>query len=160
MFIPLFMWHQNIISRPTFYVSAVFEQDRENHYRHLRAVSEDGAWTEWCQFFLKSIHAQADENTAKANNILALYDKMKRLVPSLLNTQHVILVVDWLFKHPVFSGTAFVKKSGIPNATARRILSLLVEGKVLKILEESQGRRSTVYSFPSLLNIAEGREIF
>lgn len=160
MFIPPFLWQQGIFSHPTFYVSAVFEQDRESYYRRLRAVSEHGAWTEWCQFFLESIHAQAEENIAKAESILALYDEMKRLVPSLLNTQQAMLAVDWIFNMPMFSSPAFIKNSGIPNATARRMLPLLVEGKVLKVIQESQGRRPTAYSFPALLNIVKGREIF
>lgn len=160
MLVPLFMWQKQIISRPTFYISAVFERDREAYYTHLRAVSQDGAWTEWCIFFLQALQAQADENTRKAKGILDLYEKMKNAIPALLNSQHVIQAVDWIFNVPIFSGSTFVHEAGIPEATARRILPLLAEASILKIIAPASGRRAAVYSFPALLNLAEGRQCF
>lgn len=160
MFVPLFMWQKQIISQPTFYISAAFENDRDNYYEQLRAVSQKGTWTEWCIFFLLALKKQAEENTHKAKGILGLYEEMKSAIPALINSQHVIQAVDWIFNVPIFSGSNFVHSAGIPNATARRILPLLVEANILKILEVASGRRAAVYSFPALLNLAEGRQCF
>jgi Fe2+ or Zn2+ uptake regulation protein len=49
--------------------------------------------------------------------------------------------------------------SEIPKPTAHRILSLLEEKGILKVLEPGSGRRSAVLVFPRLLSIAEGKEI-
>ena len=160
MLVLLFMWQKGIITRPTFYISAIFERNRDTYYDNLRAVSAKGAWTQWCLFFLESLQKQADENLNKAKGILALYDKMKGVIPALLNSQHVIQAVDWLFTFPVFSGSNFVSKSGIPPATARRILPLLATANILKILVPASGRRPAVYCFPELLNLTEGRQCF
>jgi hypothetical protein len=49
----------------------------------------------------------------------------------------------------------------IPGATARRILTLVSgKGGLLKKRLKGRGRRSAVYAFRELLNIAEGREVF
>lgn len=160
MFIPLFLWQKHLISQPMFYASAVFERDRDSYYEHLRSVSQKNLWTEWCIFFLISLRAQAEENTKKAMEILKLYDKMKETIPRLINSQYTIHTIEWIFNVPIFMGSNFIHQKDISQATARRILPLLVEGKVLKIIEPARGRRSALYAFPELLNLAEGRKVF
>lgn len=159
MFIPLFLWQKGLISQPTFYVSAGFEKDRNSYYANLRSVSQKNLWTEWCVFFLDVLRTQAEENTEKATGILKLYDDMKGLVPQTINSQYTIQTVEWIFNVPIFMGSDFINKSSIPPATARRILPLLVEGGVLRIMRQARGRRSALYAFPELLNLAEGRAL-
>lgn len=68
--------------------------------------------------------------------------------------------LDFLFNQPIFNASDFVKKSGIPAPTARRILRLLTEQKMLRLIRESVGSRPATYAFPDLMNIAEGRKVF
>jgi hypothetical protein len=49
--------------------------------------------------------------------------------------------------------------AGIPRPTARRILAVMQEGDVLRVLAPRGGRRAGALAIPALLNIAEGREI-
>jgi hypothetical protein len=74
---------------------------------------------------------------------------------------HAIRALDFLFCTPIFKSSDFIDQAKIPDATARRILTL-VSGPdgLLKTLRESSGRRPAVYAFRELLNIAEGREVF
>lgn len=53
-----------------------------------------------------------------------------------------------------------VRGAEIPPATARRFLGVLGEAEILTTLIPARGRRGAVLAFPSLLNIAEGREVF
>ena len=59
-----------------------------------------------------------------------------------------------------FASTDFVLRTGIPESTARRILTVLREGGVLRELVPSAGRRAALWFFPKLLNLAEGRRAF
>lgn len=160
MLIPLFMWQKGIISRPMFYISAIFESNRDAYYAHLRNVSQKDSWTEWCIFFLNALRQQADDNTKKAKGILNLYDEMKQKIYIQTRSRHAILVVDWIFHSPIFSATAFLQGVRIPAQAARRILAQLEENRVLKLVSSASGRRSATYSFPALLNTAEGCEVF
>jgi DNA-binding IclR family transcriptional regulator len=54
----------------------------------------------------------------------------------------------------------FVAQAGIPRPTARRILNVLRENGVLKTVREGKGRRTGVFAYAELLNIAEGRKVF
>jgi Fic family protein len=159
MIIPLFLWQTGLIRRPMFYVSAYFEARREAYYDGLLAVSRDDDWTGWCRFFLDAIRTQAEDNLAKAQAILALYDEMKRRVPEMTRSQYAIQALDWIFERPIFRTTDFVGAAGIPAPTARRFLGVLQEGAVLRVLAAGSGRRAGILAFPALLNIAEGRDV-
>ncbi|WP_419938954.1 hypothetical protein [Candidatus Palauibacter sp.] len=103
---------------------------------------------------------EAEENLAKAKGILQLYDDLKNRVPKMTRSQYATLAVNWMFGRPIFSSTDFVKKSGIPESTARRFLTVLRENDVIGELLPPAGRRAALWVFPSLLNLAEGRKAF
>lgn len=159
MMVPLFLWQAGLIRHPTFYISAYFEARRDAYYDGLLAVSRDNNWTEWCRFFLDAIRTQAEDNLAKAQAILALYEDMKRRVPEMTRSQYSIRALDWIFERPVFSSSHFVESARIPAPTARRFLKVLQDGDVLRMLLAASGRRARILAFPALLNIVEGREM-
>lgn len=160
MLVPLFLWQTGLIRSPTFYVSAFFEAHREAYYERLLAISRDGDWTGWCQFFLEALRSQAELNHAKAVEILRLYDETKPKLQELTRSQYALQTLDWIFERPTFKGTDFVKDAGIPAATAKRILTVLMKNDIARRLESSRGRRSAILVFPALLNIAEGYRAF
>jgi len=160
MIIPLFLWQKGLIRQPMFYISAFFESHRDTYYDGLLAVSKNDDWTGWCRFFLQAVQAQAEDNMKKAQDILALYNKLKTQVPELTHSQYAPKALDWIFGQPIFNHSAFIASSGIPEPTAKRILSVLESAGILKILMPGRGRRPTVVTFPALLNIAEGKELF
>ncbi len=160
MFVPLFLFKAGLLSRPTFYISAFFERHRDEYYERLRAVSRDGAWTEWVGFFLKAIQSQAEENQAKAQAILKLYETKKTWMTESTRSLYAIHALDFLFRRPVFETSDFTGQKGIPKPTAHRILGLLRKHGMFRVLRESRGQRPGVLAFRELLNIVEERDAF
>lgn len=160
MLIPLFLYSRGLLAGPHFYVSAYFEQRRDEYYDRLRAVSASGDWTGWCAFFLTALRTQAVENERKARAILALYEQVKLQVVDATHSQHSIRAVDFLFQTPIFKGPDFTAGAHIPKPTATRILGVLRETGLLHTVREGRGRRPGFFAFTQLLNIAEGREVF
>jgi len=160
MLIPLFLFQRKLLTSPDFYMSGYLEKHRELYQERLRAVSRDGDWTTWCEFFLQGIRQQAGENERRARAILALYDQVKNQVADLTHSQHAIRAVDFLFQSPIFSAPVFTNHAEIPKPTANRILTLLRDAGILLTLEEGRGRRAGIYAFRELLNVAEGGEVF
>jgi Fic family protein len=160
MLVPLFLWQVGLIRRPMFYLSAYLEAHRDEYYERLLAISRDGDWTGWCHFFLQAIKTQAEENHRKASAILTLYEDMKHKAVDLTHSQYAIHALDWIFERPIFKSSDFVASSGVPAPTAKRILAVLRDAGVLRVLVEGSGRRPATLCFPELLNIAEGREAF
>lgn len=160
MLIPLFLAQRKLLASPVFYMSGYLEANREEYQERLRAVSRDGAWTGWCEFFLKGVLQQAAENERKARAILSLYNQLKTRVVELTHSQHSIRAVDFIFQTPIFTAPLFTNHSKIPKPTAGRILSLLRSEGLLLTIREGKGRRPGIFAFRELLNIAEGNIVF
>lgn len=158
--VPLFLWQQGVIRRPMFYISAFLEAHRAEYYEHLLAVSRDGNWTDWCVFFLSAVKEQAEDNLNKAQAILDLYEELKPKVAEWTRSQYGIHALDWFFNRPVFKTPDFIESASIPPATARRLLTRLREETLLREVVPPRGRSPALYTFPRLLNIAEGRRAF
>jgi len=160
MLVPLFIYQTRLLQSLMFYISAYFEAHRETYCERLRAVSRDNDWTGWCIFFLQAVKKQAEVNLERTNAILGLYNSIKARMPEMTHSQYAIHALDWIFNRPIFKGSDFVDSAGIPAPTAKRILTVLRNESVLKVLVKPSGRRSALYLFAELVNIAEGREAF
>ena len=160
MIVPLYMWQVGLIHRPMFYISAFFEARRDAYYDALSAVSRDNNWTGWCQFFLEAVRVQAEDNLVKARGILDHYQDLKHRVAEMTRSQYAIHALDWIFQRPIFNSPDFIRSAGIPEPTARRVLSVLSKQGVLRRLAVGRGRAGSVFVFPDLLNRAEDRDVF
>lgn len=160
MLIPLFLAQTGLLSSPVFYISAYFERHREEYYERLLRVSSDNDWTGWAAYFLKSIEEQAEENSDKTRQILDLRDQMLHQVSEITSSKSTVDAVDFLFQRPIFRRSDFAANPAINSPTARRILKLLTENRLLVELRPSSGRRAAVFGFRDLLNTVEGKDIF
>ena len=113
----------------------------------MATVSRDDDWTGWCRFFLQAVQAQAEDNLARTQGIIDLYDNMKSRVVELTRSHHAIRALDWMFERPTFRSTDFVTTLGIPEPTARRIRNILIENEILTALIPGGGRRPSVLHF-------------
>jgi len=159
MLIPLFLYERQMLSSPTFYISAYFEEHRPEYYDRLLAISRDDDWTSWCVFFLKALLVQGETNVEKTQGILRLYNDKKRLITAETRSPHSIRALDFIFGRPIFNAADFIAQAGIPESTAKRFLKALRGKEILKTLRESSGRRPAVLAFAELLNAVEGRKI-
>lgn len=155
MLVPLFLSEKGIISNPMFYVSAYLELHREVYYHRLGAVSRENDWNGWIGFFLTALVEQAGDNTRKAQQLLALYERMKEDVPRITRSQYAIRAIDALFDRPVFRSTEFMRRTGIPRFSALRILSQLKQSGIVAELRAGGGRRPALMAFPRLIEITE-----
>ena len=160
MLIPLFLFERKILSSPTLYVSAHMESRRDEYCGRLLAVSRDDDWTGWCAFFLEALRAQGTVNAEKAGALISLYNSRKMWISERTRSQYAIHALDFIFKRPIFNASDFVANAGIPEPTARRVLGVLRDEGMLKILRESSGRKPALYACADLLNVTEGRKVF
>ncbi|HCO96907.1 MAG TPA: cell filamentation protein Fic [Phycisphaerales bacterium] len=160
MLTPLFLYQAGLIKQPMFYISAYLESHRDEYYDRLLAVSRDNDWSGWCAFFLQVVRIQAEENLAKAQAILNLYNRMKIRFAELTRSQYAIHALDWVFERPIFKSSDFVHSAKIPKPTAQRILTLLKTEGILREIQPGSGRRAAILAYSELLNIAEGHDVF
>ncbi len=153
MIITLLLWSSKVISAPHFYVSGYLEENKDLYIDTMRAVSEKNDWTGWCIFFLEAIEQQANRNLQIAENIGALYERMKQEFSDALASKFSVNALDFVFTNPVFRNNKFTSSSGIPSSTAARFARVLLERKLITVLEEPSGRRPAMYAFEPLLEL-------
>jgi Fic family protein len=151
MLIPLMLWKQGALSEPYFYMSAYFEQRKDDYIDKMRDVSARNAWSDWIAFFLEALEAQALTNLKKAEEVRSLYESMKEPFRQRLSSKWSTAALDYVFTRPVFQNNAFTKRSGIPAGTAHRFVRDLSEAGLLKTLVPSSGRRPALYAFEPLI---------
>lgn len=160
LIVPLFMVSKGHLSNPHFYISEYLASHRDEYYSRLLAVSRDDDWTGWCLFFLEALIEQARMNQAKVQAILDLYNERREWIVEKTHSQYGGRALDWIFRTPIFKASDFVSNAGISKPTANRILRILRDNDMLRVLTPSMGRRPAIMAFADLLNIAEGREVF
>lgn len=160
LIIPLFLFSRGMLAQPNFYLSEYLDNNRDEYYDRLLAVSRDGDWTGSCGFFLRAVIEQSRTNQNRAQSILELYRTRKDWVADQTRSQYGVRALDWMFEHPIFKASDFSVSAGIPTPTATRILRVVRENGLLRELRPSSGRQAAILCFPELLNIAEGRTAF
>lgn len=153
MLITLMLWEYGLIKAPHFYVSAVFEDLRDDYIDLMRDVSAKGHWTEWCVFFLTALSEQAERNIAKAEAIETLYEQMKDRFRAELNSPWAMAAVDFVFANPTFRNNIFTNGKIIPSHVAMSFSRKLRDAGLLKEVAPSAGRRAAMYSFTPLLDV-------
>lgn len=156
--IPLLLKQRGVLRNPDFYMSGYLESRRREYVDALNAVSRDGAWTEWCLFFLHGFFEQAQENQRKAKSILNLYREMQHDVAKLTRSKHAPSAVDALFSRPIFSNATFAEDTGIPRQTAHRIIALLRERGIIDAIDGDRARHPAIFVLSKLVDITEGGE--
>jgi Fic family protein len=159
--IPLFLYEKSLLSRPVFYLSGYFEQNRDAYIDRLRHIGkEPDAWNRWIEFFLEAVIKQAQQNTATALSIIRLYEKLKTRILTLTRSQYAIPLLDILFEKPVFSTSKLDQRNGMPSKPMiLRMLNKLRDDGILTIFREASGRQSQIMIFPELINLCEGKNV-
>lgn len=149
LLIPLFLYYKEYLPYPTFYMSEYFESSRDLYLQKLSNISTDNNWSGWIDYYLDGIITQASTNTIKASRLLKLYNDMKILCTSKINSKHAITVLDFIFKHPVFKSSQLKEEFGASSpSTVYNLLDKFIE---LEIIERSDEKRNITYYCPQII---------
>ncbi len=69
-------------------------------------------------------------------------------------------LLDAIFDKPVFTSSVLLEKTGIQRNTLMTLLRQLKEVGILRTLQEGSGRRPATMTFPEIINIVEGQDLF
>lgn len=154
--IPLFLYNKQILSSPTFYLSEYLEEHREEYIAHLRALGvERDAWTRWCLFFLEALTVQAEQNAIKVKAVLALYERLKAQMVLTSRSRFAVPLLDAMFAQPIFQAGSLLRNGMPQRVMLMRLLTRMVDDKILRVLVQGGGRRAAVYSLHELVSLCD-----
>ncbi len=161
MLIPLLLYQRGTLSRPMFYLSEYLESHRDIYYDALLAITENGDWQGWLEFFLNALTVQAGLNLSKVQQIIGLYEELKQKFIGTTHSQFAVPALDTFFMRPMVNATDFARFSTIENrVTANGLLGQLCNEGLIRRIRPGSGRSPAVYALPELINITEGRAVF
>lgn len=161
MLIPLLLYQRRALSRPMFYLSEYLEARRDVYYDHLLAITDNGDWQGWLEFFVEAVVSQAESNLAKVRAIRDLYDARRHQFAEVTRSQFAGNAVDAFFQRPVIRATDFREVAGFnTRVTANTMLRQLEAAGLIRRVREGSGPNPAIYTLPELINIAEGRTVF
>lgn len=156
LLITFLLCERGLLCQPLLYLSAFFERHRDEYYRRLLAVSQQGDWRGWIHYFLRGVAAQARDAADNAKAILdlnrSLHERVRTVPKAPRNTP---IVVDRLFRNPVVSAARLARDMDIGFPSVQRSIDFL---QSLGILKEVTGqRRNRLYIARELVDILMGR---
>ncbi len=156
LLITFFLCERGLLSLPLLYLSAFFEKYRDEYYRRLLAVSQQGDWRGWIEYFLRGIAIQAKEASENAVAILDLNQQIQEQVRRAGRApRHTLRIVDRLFRNPVVSVSKLANELDLGYPSVQRAVDFLQR---LDILKEVTGQqRNRLYVSPTLIHILIGR---
>ena len=152
--IPLLLYKYEVTENPYFYMSNYFAQYRNEYLSSLGKISQDNDWSTWIEFFLKGINSQAEYCLKMLDRLENIRREVEKQIMG-LKTSFSIEIVNFLFTKIKFNTPYFIKKTGISESTAKKLLSSLVEVGVISVVLQGSGKRATQYVFTELYRIIE-----
>ncbi len=152
LLITFFLWERDLLTQPLLYLSTFFDRFRDDYYARLLAVSKNGDWRSWIEFFLRGVINQSKDAISDARKIIELHEKYKqRLEATKKIPESAYRLIEELFSNPVLSISSLSKKWGIPfNSVKTGVLRLVS----LDILREETGRkRNKLYIASELIEL-------
>jgi len=150
----LFLCSQKLIDLPVIYLSKYILENKNDYYRLLREVTENGHWKDWIIYMLDAVKHTAiftlDKVKLIYNSYLAAIEKVKTEAPEIYTHE----LIEVIYNQPYCKIAILEEKKIASRNTASKYLRRLEE---LGILVSEQVGRETLYKNLALLKILSGK---
>ena len=152
LLIAILLIEQKILPSPLLYLSAFFEATRDEYYRLIFNISNNGSWRDWLLYFLNGVAVQSEDALSRAERINGLLDKWKLQVASGASNVTVD-IVEHFAVNPYLTIKKIAEKLDIAYSTAQRGISKLEVENIVK--QVGDNKRDKVYCATEILSILE-----
>ncbi len=142
MLIPIFLYQKGLISSPLFFLSRYFKRHRLAYFQHLYAITAEGKWDRWVEFFLKGIVEQGNKNCAQAKKTLSFYNTLKQQLLLQWPEKKAKKILLFLFENPLFT------QASCRLHHSRQIIDFLLSQQIIK---RGRIQKKTYFVFSGLL---------
>lgn len=123
----LYLVQQGLLDTPVLYLSRFVNQHKQDYYRLLQSVRDDGNWEPWLMFMLDGVEKTAEQTTHLVQSIKALMLGVKHRLRDELSKIYSQDLVNNLFRHPYTKIDFVANELQVTRKTASRYLEQLVE---------------------------------
>lgn len=150
LLISLLLSTWNVLPQPLLYLSAYFEQHREEYMNGLLRVSTEGAWKAWIILVLGAVREQSNDALHTSRRLTDLRDDYRNRYQT-GRSVWILVAIDLLFERPVITVSRLARSLNITYPTAMSIVTNLERDGVLT--ETTGNRRNRVYAATEIFNV-------
>ncbi|MGC6433410.1 MAG: Fic family protein [Crocinitomicaceae bacterium] len=153
LLITLYLVSNDILKKPSLYLSDFFEKNKGYYYDNLMTVRLTSNLTQWIKFFLVGVIETSKESIQVFKDIIALKTDIetKRLTKLGSKVEKAQILIKQLFQIPITDSKQVSELLQISPSTANRLIKDLIE---LNILSELTGyKRNRKYMFKEYFKI-------
>lgn len=146
----LFISKKGLLDKPVLYLSKYINEYKNDYYRLLKEVTENGNWADWILYMLKGVKETSVHTLKKVNDIYDLYKSTVEKVKKEANDIYSYELIEMLFNQP-YCKISFLVDAGIASRnTASKYLGRLVE---IGVLSKKQSGSESLYLNKELFKI-------
>jgi len=154
LLITLYLVSQELLVKPTLYLSAFFEKHKTLYYDNLTRVRTHHDLTQWLKFFLEGVRQTSESSIATFKAIITIRQRAEEQILALgKRTPTAQALLRTLYRKPITDGQDVMEALGVSQATTFRLLDDFVR---LGILQENTGnKRNRTFVFTEYLHLFE-----
>ncbi|MBK8454871.1 MAG: Fic family protein [Thiofilum sp.] len=154
LLIPLYLASEQILVKPSLYLSDYFERNKTAYIDHLMAVRQGNHLREWILFFLQGVAETAQSSITVFKSILSLKESIEReVLPhfSIRRQENAQQLMRYLYRKPIIDVKGVVELLGTTSNTAGALINDMVSYGVLT--EITAQRRNRLFVFRRYLDL-------
>lgn len=153
LLITLMLCERGVLPEALLYLSAFFEQNREEYYDRLLDVSRKGAWAEWVAFFARGVAEQSRDAADRSRRLLGLWKRYRDQAATELRSVNAVRLIDVLFATPFLTINRTSQELGIGFKTVAKEVRRLEAAGLLR--EVTGQRRYRVFCADEVLRLLD-----
>ena len=154
LMIPLMLIWRGVMTQPLLYLSAFFEQYRDEYFDLLLRTSRHGDLLPWVRFFLRGVLHQARDAEHRTIRLVSLQQELRDQLHAEKRAPSVIRLAEYLFRSPIVQARSVAGFLGVTPPTAYAAIDTLVErGDLVEITNRTRNR---LYEAPHIYQAVYG----
>lgn len=152
LLITLFLVSNELLLRPTLYLSEYFEKHRNYYYDFLTNVRTKNDLRTWLKFFLNGIRITSENSIQTFKGILLLRAEIEAKLLHFGRRQKLaISFLHYLFANPISDSADVAEYLKINISTALRLIEDFLKAKIL--IEMTGFKRNRLFSFAAYIDL-------
>lgn len=147
----LLLIEAGLLNDPILYLSRSIIARKNDYYRLLRAVTEEGSWIEWIHYMLDVVTESATSTTRKITSIRACQEDIAERARAATSGGRDARFLDVLFEQPYCRIGSVVDRCDVSRQTASAWLHALVDAGLLHDVKVGRERLFVNHEFLGVL---------
>lgn len=152
LLITLYLVSNQLLYKPTLYLSDFFEKNKTLYYDNLTRVRTHNDLTHWLKFFLEGVRSTSENSIETFKKIILLRSQLENQIMFLGKKQVLAKsFLQILYSNPITTPSEVAKELSINSATAFRLIDDFTK---LNILKENTGlKRNRIFIFEDYVKL-------